>query len=68
MASHSFKMATFHSFNLLLSVLVKSLCHLFSVYAQYMTCFHDRRQKSDWCFDNRLNISVNDLTEDDLCG
>ena len=38
-----------------------------SEYAQHMTCFIERGEKSDWCFDRYLNVTVNDLTQEDLC-
>lgn len=40
---------------------------LYEKYAQHMTCFMERGQKSDWCFDRHLNVTVNDLTQEDLC-
>lgn len=45
--------------------------NLYELYAQYMTCYAERGQKSDWCFESKLNnsmLSIYKLPSPEFCG
>lgn len=52
---------------------LKDLCstaNLYELYAQYMNCFLERRQKSETCYYSKLAYStqsIYDLSQDELC-